>query len=62
MRNCDPVYEQGYTFLVNNPENDSLSIIVSEFFLTNTFLFSKIYKFERKRSIILISNNANNKL
>lgn len=32
MRTCDPVWEQGFTFLVNNPESDSLFIKVGVVF------------------------------
>lgn len=30
MRNADPVYEDGFTFLVSNPENDTLYITVRD--------------------------------
>lgn len=32
MRTYDPVWEQGFTFLVNNPESDSLFIKVGVVF------------------------------
>jgi hypothetical protein len=32
MRTADPVWEQGFTFLVNNPESDSLFIKVGVVF------------------------------
>ncbi|XP_015602160.1 extended synaptotagmin-2 isoform X2 [Cephus cinctus] len=30
LRSCDPVWEQGFTFLVSNPENDTLQIKIHD--------------------------------
>lgn len=40
LRSCDPVWEQGFTFLVSNPESGILHIKVIYTFKRNAIYFS----------------------
>lgn len=43
-RTDSPVYEQGFTFLVNNPEVDTLHLKVFSYFPMRNILYNRLQK------------------
>lgn len=53
-RSCDPVWEQGYTFLVSNPETGILYIKVSYALLKKKYVRQNLLLFNNNLIIVYI--------